>query len=232
MSETEIQQKKRRVPVLSTFAAGLMSVVFLQAASATFLRIGIPLWLVFLIIPGSLLGSMVNIPVMTLNSSHTPCLEHEYYQNWGIAFALYEPDCVEQTKVYVNVGGALIPLFVSLYLLAINPTSIIASLLAVLIVTGFVHRIARIKPNVGIVTPGLLPAIVAAFAAVGVTILFPLLVNPYVLAYVSGTLGTLIGADLLNLNKLGQLKTGKASIGGAGTWDGVFLTGIFAAFFL
>ncbi|MBN2231069.1 MAG: DUF1614 domain-containing protein [Candidatus Thorarchaeota archaeon] len=46
------------------------------------------------------------------------------------------------------------------------------------------------------------------------------------------TLGTLIGADLLNLNKLSSLRTGAASIGSAGTWDGVFLTGILAVFLL
>ncbi len=56
--------------------------------------------------------------------------------------------------------------------------------------------------------------------------------NLYAIAYVSGTLGTLIGADLLNLGKLSQLRVGSASIGGAGTWDGVFLTGILAVFLL
>jgi uncharacterized membrane protein len=48
------------------------------------------------------------------------------------------------------------------------------------------------------------------------------------LAYVSGSLGTLIGADLLNLDKLQGLGAPIASIGGAGTFDGVFLVGIVA----
>ena len=47
-------------------------------------------------------------------------------------------------------------------------------------------------------------------------------------AYISGSLGTLIGADLLNLDKLQGLGAPVASIGGAGTFDGVFLTGIAA----
>jgi uncharacterized membrane protein len=38
----------------------------------------------------------------------------------------------------------------------------------------------------------------------------------------------LIGADLMNLNKLEELGAPVASIGGAGTFDGVFLTGIVA----
>ena len=38
----------------------------------------------------------------------------------------------------------------------------------------------------------------------------------------------LIGADLTNLNQLQTLGAPVASIGGAGTFDGVFLTGIVA----
>jgi uncharacterized membrane protein len=45
---------------------------------------------------------------------------------------------------------------------------------------------------------------------------------------VSGTLGALIGADLTNLRGIGKLGAPMASIGGAGTFDGVFLTGIIA----
>jgi len=41
-------------------------------------------------------------------------------------------------------------------------------------------------------------------------------------------LGTLIGADLTNLDKLSGLGAPVASIGGAGTFDGIFLTGILA----
>jgi uncharacterized membrane protein len=47
-------------------------------------------------------------------------------------------------------------------------------------------------------------------------------------AYVAGTLGTLIGADILNLNKLKDMRAPVASIGGAGTFDGIFLSGIIA----
>jgi uncharacterized membrane protein len=52
--------------------------------------------------------------------------------------------------------------------------------------------------------------------------------SAHVIAYLSGVLGTLIGADLTNLNKIADLGAPVASIGGAGTFDGVFLTGIVA----
>ena len=48
------------------------------------------------------------------------------------------------------------------------------------------------------------------------------------LAYISGSLGTLLGADLLNLDKISGIGAPVASIGGAGTFDGIFLTGILA----
>ena len=50
----------------------------------------------------------------------------------------------------------------------------------------------------------------------------------HVIAYVGGVLGTLIGADLTNLHLVANLGAPVASIGGAGTFDGVFLTGIVA----
>jgi uncharacterized membrane protein len=63
-------------------------------------------------------------------------------------------------------------------------------------------------------------------------LIFPGILNPYAIAYISGTLGTIIGADFLNLGKMSQIQTESASIGGAGTWDGVFLTGILAVVLL
>ena len=75
----------------------------------------------------------------------------------------------------------------------------------------------------GISVPLFIPPIASAIVA-------KLLSRDYaaLLAYVSGCLGTLIGADLLNVNMLGQLGASIASIGGAGTFDGVFLTGVLA----
>jgi len=49
-----------------------------------------------------------------------------------------------------------------------------------------------------------------------------------VLAYVGGTLGVLIGADVLRLGSIRQLGVPYASIGGAGTFDGIFISGIVA----
>jgi uncharacterized membrane protein len=41
-------------------------------------------------------------------------------------------------------------------------------------------------------------------------------------------MGALIGGDLLNLGRVAEMSAPMLSIGGAGTFDGVFLTGILA----
>ena len=71
--------------------------------------------------------------------------------------------------------------------------------------------------------PVLVPPLLAALIAL---IISPAKAPP--VAYIAGTLGTLIGADLMNLKKITGLGAPVASIGGAGTFDGIFLTGIIA----
>jgi uncharacterized membrane protein len=79
---------------------------------------------------------------------------------------------------------------------------------------------------VGIAVPILVPPLASVVIAL-------LLSRQYTapLAYVGGSLGTLIGADLLNLDKIQGLGAPVASIGGAGTFDGIFLSGILAVLF-
>jgi uncharacterized membrane protein len=85
------------------------------------------------------------------------------------------------------------------------------------------HRLARPVKGVGIAMPAFIPPILAAVVAV----IFSYNYAPP-LAYISGTLGTLIGADILNIQKIKGLGAPVASIGGAGTFDGIFLNGIMA----
>jgi uncharacterized membrane protein len=75
----------------------------------------------------------------------------------------------------------------------------------------------------GIAEPIFVPPLAAAAAALLISRRFA-----PALAYISGSLGTLIGADLLNIKNLQGLGAPVVSIGGAGTFDGIFLTGILA----
>ena len=126
------------------------------------------------------------------------------------------------TVIAVNVGGALIPTLLSIYLVWKNQL-FLQSLAAVAIAAVIIHRLAYPVPGVGVAVPVLLPAVVALVLA----LIFSRKQAP-ALSYVVGTMGTLLGADLANLGKLQGLGAPVASIGGAGTFDGIFLTGILA----
>jgi uncharacterized membrane protein len=227
-----MQHEKRSFSVFVVLAFVIVMIFFIQSAGFAFIELGLPIWLAFLIVPGALLGSLVNIPLYTIQSDSTPCTEELYVTHWGISYQVFQPECPGETKISINLGGAVIPILVSAYLILVNPSALIQFAIAIIVVTVVVNRVARIEPNVGIITPALLPPLIAVFTTVAVMLVAPGIYNMYAVAYVAGTLGTLLGADILNLGNLSNLRTGQASIGGAGTWDGVFLTGILAVFLL
>ena len=126
------------------------------------------------------------------------------------------------TLIAVNVGGAVIPVLVSLYLL-VRHALWIRGLVATAVVALVIHWFANPVRGVGIAVPVFLPALITAVLAL---VLARERAAP--LAYVAGSLGTLIGADLTNLDKVSDLGAPVASIGGAGTFDGIFVTAILA----
>jgi uncharacterized membrane protein len=126
------------------------------------------------------------------------------------------------TVIAVNIGGAVIPTVMSLYLLTTHHLWT-KGLLATAIVAFVIHWLADPVPGLGIAVPVFVPVLVTAVVAI---LLSRREAAP--LAYIAGGLGTLIGADLTNLDKVRGLGAPVASIGGAGTFDGIFLTGILA----
>ena len=136
---------------------------------------------------------------------------------------LNPPLIAGKTVVAINVGGAVVPVSFSLYLIThtpLNPWHIAAAVAAVAAIS---HVISRPIPRIGMGMPMLIAPIAAALIA---TILDPQLPAP--LAYIGGTLGVLIGADLMRLNDIRKLGAQVASIDGGGTFDGIFLTGLVA----
>jgi len=200
--------------VLILLFAGLIGFTFENAGYAA----------ISIVLVGSLVGSLINIPLYKVKA--VVPLAHEESVRWfGLTYRVPRVSYEETyTQVAVNVGGAVIPTAMSVYLMAISSLyGVLLCLVGVLVVTIVTYLVARPVKGVGIVTPTFVAPIAAAVAAL---VLFPS--QPGIIAYVSGTLGTLIGADLLNLRKIPELGAPVASIGGAGTFDGVFLTGIIA----
>ncbi len=192
-----------------------------------FQMLGLPPQLALLALLAALFGSFINIPVTRIENTGAP--PPMIVRSFGVAYRVPTHYASGSTVVAVNVGGAIVPVLISIYVLYQFPAVILAAAVGTAIVALIVHRSARPIPGLGIATPMLIPPIVAALVAYALDAAFGTAQHHRdVIAFVSGVMGTLIGADLLNLNKIADLGAPVASIGGAGTFDGIFLTGIVA----
>jgi len=180
------------------------------------------------VILGILAGSGINIPVRRI--ARTKYVVEDPLALFGIAGWWPQFRRVRrETILAVNVGGCLIPVGLALYetvqLMIGSWHSLFGLALAILVNTLVCYRIARPIEGIGIAMPGLVPPLVAVMSAL---LLAPDQAPP--VAFVAGVLGPLIGADLLHLRDVSKIATGVASIGGAGTFDGIVLSGIVAAY--
>ncbi|PYM43102.1 MAG: hypothetical protein DME12_04815 [Candidatus Rokuibacteriota bacterium] len=206
--------------LLVALLAVFVVLVEMRVLAYAYRKVGVRPRYAFAVMLLSLLGSHVNIPLYSVPGQRV--LRPHEISMFGRTYIV--PDAVETgaTVVALNVGGALIPILVSIYLVA--RTRLYGRMaIGVAIVAAVVHSLAQIVPGMGIAVPMFIPPLVAA----GVGLLLAFRRAPPV-AYVSGSMGTLVGADLLNLDRIAQLGAPIVSIGGAGTFDGVFLTGIIA----
>jgi uncharacterized membrane protein len=215
------------LPLTPLFFAALVflfvvtvSLIVLGVLGYAYEKIGVSRQHVFALLLLSLLGSYVNIPIAELPPERMSSQVEVTYM--GIHYIVPQFEDSRRTILAVNVGGALIPAGLSLYLM-IKQRLYVLGIVGIVVVALIVHWLAKPVAGVGIAIPTFLPPIAAAVTAV---ILSRRMAAP--IAYIAGTLGTLIGGDLLNLGLLPGLGAPVASIGGAGTFDGIFLTGILA----
>ncbi|MGB4505439.1 MAG: DUF1614 domain-containing protein [Syntrophaceticus sp.] len=199
----------------------LLVLLFFNVATFSFSRLGMSQEGAFLFLTASIIGSLINIPLSRRRVQIQGRQEHPLS-----AFFFYYPPVVQEQIICLNVGGAGLPTLLSLYLILSGRAPFVPTLFALIAVTIVAKMMARPKPGVGIVMPAFIPPLIAAAAAL---ILAPQGFTAPV-AYVAGTMGTLIGADLLNWKTFQSLGGQMVSIGGAGIFDGVFLVGIIAAF--
>jgi uncharacterized membrane protein len=232
----------------------VLLVIFFNIANTSFRTLGLSQTGASLLLIGSLVGSTINIPLTRrrieladpMMANLSPML-----QRMATIFHYYPPAVVEEVLA-INIGGALIPVLFSVYLLTLPTTSLVAALVGVAVVTIVSKLLARPVPGVGITLPGYVPPLVAALVAYLLTRAMGPSIAPAPVAYIAGSLGALIGADILNLplvlrggllaanptrfwpgsiaRKTQSSQARILSIGGAGIFDGVFLAGIIAAF--
>lgn len=175
---------------------------------------------------GIFLGGTVNIPVTRIEQ--TEVVEYQPVRLLGLDRLLARPVRRQSfTVIAVNLGGCLVPTALVGYQmarLAVRAPSILPVLgVAVVLNVVLCYYFATPVPKKGIALQPLIPAGAAALTAL---LLAPAWAPP--IAFSAGVLGPLIGADLLHLDDLAEVGAGMASIGGAGTFDGVVLSGLVA----
>ena len=207
----------------------VVGLLFFDLARTAFVKIGFTWSQALFVLLASLLGSSINIPLTKMSCS-TPMVTEQYVRSFGVAYRVPVIENINcDTLLAINFGGAVIPTVISLGLLYKFPAALTFALVGIIIVAIIINRVAKPVKGLGIVTPALLPPLVAALAAIVMVYVFGAPEQYiFLIAYVGGTLGTLIGADILNLGKIRDLGAPVASIGGAGTFDGVFLSGLIA----
>ncbi|MGH8180938.1 MAG: DUF1614 domain-containing protein [Steroidobacteraceae bacterium] len=199
---------------------GLATLRLLRYAS---ISMGITEGALIIILGLSLLGSYINIPVARLPGHRMVSAGEISF--FGMTYIVPLVRQSQATVLAVNVGGAIIPVCLSIYLLLKHRLFVLGAV-GTVFVAVVCHFLAQPVPGFGIALPIFVPAVATAIIAIALTRR-----RAAPLAYISGSLGTLIGADLLNLGSIQALGAPVASIGGAGTFDGIFVTGLLAVLY-
>jgi uncharacterized membrane protein len=192
----------------------------------------------FLLLLGILIGSAINIPLWRFDTNRY--VRTDPLAILGLTGLLPNlEDRRLEVQVALNVGGCLIPLALVAYEVArlasghpggeasaASPAgTLIALCLAVALNVVICWKLARPIPGIGIVVPGIVPGIVAATSALLVAA-----DTAAPVACVAGVLGPIIGGSILHLRDLRKQPVGLASIGGAGSFDGIVFALVLSAF--
>lgn len=210
-----------RLLVVVVAVAFLVAFVQLGVLQLAFHKLGLSADSAALLLMVTLFGSLLNLPLFTVRTD--PAEQERRLRDIPPALLARIKVIPGRTVIAVNVGGCVVPLAFSLYLFNLSRPDVLHAVTAVATVAMVSYGISFSIPRVGIAMPVLVAPLTAAAAA--------LMLDPEqapALAYIGGTLGVLIGADLLRLNDIGRLGEPMASIGGAGSFDGIFVTGIVA----
>jgi len=218
--------------VLALCGLCLLPFVVLDVMQQALRNLHLPGPIASLTVFGIIVGSLINLPLYRVNRSLAQPVMRGYMVP-GLGWVPL-PRNEHQTIVAVNVGGCVIPVALAIFeagIVAADNRAHWALILAVLVNIAVCFWIARPIRGVGIAIPAFVPPLVAigmAWLMLGSDGSSELRAP---VAFVAGVAGPLIGADLMNLRQFERLSTGLVSIGGAGTFDGIVISGLAAAFF-
>jgi uncharacterized membrane protein len=206
----------------------LAPLLFAQLMAAGLGKLGLDPGTAALLVMGIIVGGFINIPIRRIE--HDGVVDVHPFAVFGLSGMFPQMRRVRRdTVIAVNVGGCAIPVVLAAYelskLASLGGQPLVSAIIATALNTAVCYYAARPVAGIGITMPGLLSPLVAAALAL---ILSADQAPP--VAFVAGVLGPLIGADLLHLKNFGSRVAGMVSIGGAGTFDGIVLSGIIAAY--
>ncbi len=225
-------------PALGCFVMGavllflvLMPFLFVDMMHTALMRLHLTPGAALLAVLAIFLGSLVNIPVYRF--------EREQVLRVPPSIAMWGPwwlspqfqEVHYETIVAVNLGGCVVPVLIAvwqmLFLAAAGSAVLLVTLYVTAVNIAVCYYVARPVPGIGIMMPGLISPLVSILLT---WVFLPVdSVERASVAFVAGVLGPLVGADLLHLKDISKIPTAILSIGGAGTFDGIVLSGLLAA---
>ena len=220
------------VLALVFFSACLLPLLYLNLAKAALTNLHLSPTAAVGILFGMLLGSPINLPIKQIPLEHEVLLPvFGPVGGWSL-FPQFQRLRQVQT-IAVNVGGCVIPVLLAIWLMCFIVTGghavMLILLVGILLNTAVCFLMARPIPGLGIGLPVFLPALVAFCVTwLGLPTADDQSLRPPV-AFVIGISGPLVGADLLHWKDFKKIAPATVSIGGAGTWDAIVLSGLLAA---
>jgi uncharacterized membrane protein len=208
----------------------LIPLFLLGMIGAAFTKLGFSWISAIIVVLLMLFGSSVNIPLYRFKRDMV-----RVAPDTTAVFGSGSPwtaDPVWETVISLNLGGAILPVCISLYLLyqavSITSTSLMVPVGAGILIVALITFVStRPVPGVGLRVPLLIPALTALL--MGMLLFGGTGVSAIVVAFVSGIIGTLLGGNIARLKSIRDLEVPEMSIGGAGTFSAIFICCILPA---
>jgi uncharacterized membrane protein len=202
----------------------IVPLLVLGIIGAAFTRLGFSWISALAVVLLMLFGSFVNIPVYRFRRDMIR-VSHNQAPVFGVSFPNTSGE-IWDTTISLNLGGAVIPVFISLYLMyraiLITGTSLIFTVCAGITIVAMITFVStRLDTYTGIQVPLLIPGLTALLA--GLLLAGGTGLIGAVTAFVSGVTGVLLGGNIANLYRISDLEVPEVSFGGAGTFGSIFL---------
>jgi uncharacterized membrane protein len=196
----------------------LIPLFLLGLIGAAFTRLGFSWVTALAVVLLMIFGSFINIPVYRFQRD---TIRIDQQEN-----ALYGGGSAWESVISVNLGGAIMPLIISLYLIytafpMYGQSLLFSTGIGLVIVAVIAFVSTRQVPVTGLSVSLILPALAALL--MGSLLGGGTGISSVVIAFVSGTMGTLLGGNIAYLVRIKEMGIPFLNIGGAGTFGAIFL---------